>query len=113
MRCPKCGAWALASFTRCPAPSCDWAAPDASIDQGPTSSANDVPSTAVRAHSVPTELGSVIVTDIRMPFTSMVTFMVKWAVASIPATVILIIVLILTLAILSAVFGGLLSVLLR
>jgi len=27
----------------------------------------------------------VVVTDIRMPFMSMVTFMVKWALASIPA----------------------------
>lgn len=31
----------------------------------------------------------VIVTDIRMPFWSMVTFMVKWVIASIPAFVIL------------------------
>jgi integral membrane sensor domain MASE1 len=31
----------------------------------------------------------VVVTDIRMPFWSMVTFMVKWAVASIPAIIIL------------------------
>ena len=31
----------------------------------------------------------VIVTDITMPFGSMVTFMVKWAIASIPALLIL------------------------
>ncbi|MCU0588545.1 MAG: hypothetical protein MUF52_10350 [Syntrophobacteraceae bacterium] len=31
----------------------------------------------------------VVVTDIRMPFWSMVTFMVKWVVASIPALLIL------------------------
>lgn len=31
----------------------------------------------------------VIVTDIRMPFWSMVTFMVKWVIASIPAFAIL------------------------
>jgi ABC-type sugar transport system permease subunit len=31
----------------------------------------------------------VVVTDIRMPFWSMVTFMVKWVVASIPAFLIL------------------------
>jgi hypothetical protein len=31
----------------------------------------------------------VIVTDIRMPFWSMVTFMVKWVIASIPAFLIL------------------------
>ena len=33
----------------------------------------------------------VIVTDIEMPFISMVIFMVKWAVASIPAVIILMI----------------------
>lgn len=31
----------------------------------------------------------VVVTDIRMPFMSMVVFMVKWVVASIPAFIIL------------------------
>lgn len=31
----------------------------------------------------------VIVTDIQMPFTSMIIFMVKWAIASIPAFIIL------------------------
>ncbi len=31
----------------------------------------------------------VVVTDIRMPFFSMVVFMVKWVIASIPALVIL------------------------
>ncbi len=32
---------------------------------------------------------AVVVTDVRMPFWSMVVFMVKWAVASIPAIIIL------------------------
>ena len=31
----------------------------------------------------------VIVTDVRMPFLSMVVFMVKWAIAAIPAIIIL------------------------
>jgi len=31
----------------------------------------------------------VVVTDIRMPFSSMVAFMVKWAIAAIPAMIIL------------------------
>ena len=31
----------------------------------------------------------VVVTDIRMPFWSMVMFMIKWAVASVPALVVL------------------------
>ena len=33
----------------------------------------------------------VIVTDVQMKFRSMVTFMVKWAIASIPAVIILVI----------------------
>lgn len=32
---------------------------------------------------------NVVVTDIRMPFLSMVAFMVKWAIAAIPALIIL------------------------
>jgi len=47
----------------------------------------------------------VVVTDIRMPFTSMVTFMVKWAIAAIPAMVILAVLWYL-LAILLGVGGG-------
>ena len=39
-----------------------------------------------------TENTEVIVTDIRMPFWSMVIFMTKWAIAAIPAFVILAIV---------------------
>ena len=35
------------------------------------------------------ELSSVVVTDIKMPFSSMVVFMVKWAIATIPALIIL------------------------
>jgi hypothetical protein len=45
----------------------------------------------------------VIVVDVKMPFWSMVTFMVKWAIAAVPAIVILVIVG----AMLSAVLGGL------
>lgn len=37
------------------------------------------------------ERTEVVVTDIRMPFLSMVTFMIKWAIASIPAVVALVI----------------------
>jgi hypothetical protein len=35
------------------------------------------------------ERQEVVVVDIKMPFTSMVGFMVKWAIASIPALIIL------------------------
>ena len=44
----------------------------------------------------------VIVTDVQMKFWSMVTFMVKWAVASIPAVIILLILG----SVLSVVFAG-------
>lgn len=44
----------------------------------------------------------VIITDIRMPFLSMVVFMVKWVVASIPAIIILWVIG----AILTLLFGG-------
>ena len=35
------------------------------------------------------EKTAVVVTDIRMPFGSMVVFMIKWAIAAIPAFIIL------------------------
>lgn len=43
----------------------------------------------------------VVVSDVNMPFWSMVSFMVKWSIASIPAIVILAVVGFLTLAVLS------------
>jgi len=42
--------------------------------------------------------GEVVVTDIKMPFWSMVVFMVKWAIASIPALIILYLIGILLMA---------------
>jgi len=45
---------------------------------------------------------AVRITDIDMPFTSMVAFMVKWSLASIPAFLILVIVGIVILAVLAA-----------
>ncbi len=49
----------------------------------------------------------VTVTDIKMPFGSMVVFMVKWALASIPA----IIILFLVGAVVSVVFSGFIAAL--
>jgi len=46
----------------------------------------------------------VVVTDIRMPFWSMVWFMVKWVIASIPAFIILAIIFWLVVAVLAG-FG--------
>lgn len=48
----------------------------------------------------------VVVTDIRMPFWSMVIFMVKWAVAAIPAALILGAVIALVTALFSGFWGG-------
>ncbi len=48
----------------------------------------------------------VIITDIKMPFMSMVTFMVKWAIAAIPALTILAILGV----IITGIFGGMTSV---
>ena len=49
----------------------------------------------------------VVVVDIRMPFWSMVIFMVKWAVASIPALVVLAILLSIVMGLVTGLFGGL------
>ena len=51
----------------------------------------------------PAEETKIIVADIKMPFISMVIFMVKWAIAAIPAIIILFILG----AILSGIFGSL------
>lgn len=48
----------------------------------------------------------VVVTDIKIPFWSMVVLLVKWALAAIPAVVILIVIVGLTSAVLGALLGG-------
>jgi hypothetical protein len=48
----------------------------------------------------------VIVTDIKIPFKSMVILMVKWAVATIPALIILSIIGTFTFGIINALMGG-------
>lgn len=45
---------------------------------------------------------NVAVTDIRMPFLSMVVFMVKWAIAAIPALIILTVIGMLTFGVVGA-----------
>jgi len=47
----------------------------------------------------------VVVVDVQMPFMSMVSFMVKWTLASIPAILILAVIA----AILAGMFGGLIA----
>ena len=51
------------------------------------------------------DIPKVIVTDIQMPFESMVAFMVKWAIASIPALIILFILFTFAAAIFGGIFG--------
>jgi hypothetical protein len=48
----------------------------------------------------------IVVTDIRIPFLSMVVLLVKWALAAIPAMIILIVIGMLLSMILGAFFGG-------
>jgi hypothetical protein len=52
------------------------------------------------------EIRDVVVTDIKMPFSSMVVFMVKWAIATIPAIIILTAAGSITLGVLRAIFGS-------
>jgi len=48
----------------------------------------------------------VVVTDIKIPFFSMVVLMVKWSLAAVPAVIILIVIGSVLSAALSAIFGG-------
>jgi hypothetical protein len=52
------------------------------------------------------EPSKVVVTDIKIPFMSMVVLMVKWAVATIPALIILIIIGSIVFGILTGLMGG-------
>ena len=51
------------------------------------------------------EIRGITVTDIQMPFGSMVIFMIKWAIASIPAAIILFLIA----SVFAVVFGGIFS----
>jgi hypothetical protein len=52
------------------------------------------------------EKREVVVTDVKIPFWSMVVLMVKWAVAAIPALIILIFIGAVASMVMSAIFGG-------
>jgi hypothetical protein len=47
-----------------------------------------------------------VVTDIKIPFWSMVVLMVKWALAAIPAVIILVVIYSVVSALLGMLFGG-------
>jgi len=51
----------------------------------------------------------VVVTDVRMPFWSMVVFMVKWSIAAIPAIIILVVLVAIIVGVLGGMFGGVLG----
>jgi hypothetical protein len=52
------------------------------------------------------DTGKVVVTDIKIPFTSMVVLMVKWAIATIPALIMLIVIGSITFGVINALIGG-------
>ena len=52
------------------------------------------------------DYGKVIVTDIKIPFRSMVVLMIKWAVATIPALIILSVIGSITFGVITALMGG-------
>ena len=55
---------------------------------------------------MPKELNNIVVADIKMPFSSMVVFMVKWAIATIPALIILTVIGSIIFGIVNAFFGN-------
>ena len=48
----------------------------------------------------------VVVTDVKIPFSSMVVLMVKWAVAAIPALIVLLVIGSVVSMVMAAIFGG-------
>jgi len=48
----------------------------------------------------------VVVTDVKIPFWSMVALLVKWAIAAIPALIILLVIGALVSMVMAALFGG-------
>jgi len=97
--CPKCGHQAANPGNDCPQcgviydrydPAVEAAARDRSARRALL---RDMPS-GVRpgVASASDDTRNVVVTDVRMPFWSMVVFMVKWAIAAIPALIILMLV---------------------
>jgi hypothetical protein len=55
---------------------------------------------------MPNNVQEIVVTDVKIPFMSMVVLLVKWALAAIPAMVILIIIGMILSMIFGALFGG-------
>lgn len=119
MQCPKCGyeptmSESTASPDQCPSCGVYYAkATAAASRQTPDEreAAERQRLSAQRADRIGTRRPSapanpVVVVDLQMPFTSMVTFMVKWALASIPAVIILAAVATVAFTMLGALFSS-------
>ena len=66
-----------------------------------------MPTTNEQQQSLPEPLvQSVAITDIHMPFGSMVVFMIKWAIAAIPALIILGLIYLVFFAVIVGMFKG-------
>lgn len=76
IQCPACGRYIKVPGTRAISPP---VVPDKPVERS-------TPSYSTTSHS---SLQNVRVVDIKMPFGSMVVFLIKWALASIPAMIIL------------------------
>ena len=73
--------------------------------QKETNERKENPSATKQGLGISSGLSEVVVTDINMPFGSMVKFMVKWSLASIPAFIILVFIL----SVFFVVFGGVIA----
>jgi hypothetical protein len=93
INCPHCGepAKAPAEFAgksaECPSCGKEFQIPAAVPSPPPPLPKRPAP--APRQAQLKTETSDVVVTDIKMPFGSMVVFMIKWTLAAIPALIIL------------------------
>lgn len=104
LQCPSCGAYyakALAAKQRLqaeqqsqPLPGADASTPKPSVKPQPSRPGNN-------------GARPVVVVDLQMPFMSMVVFMVKWAIAAIPAMIILVLIGAIFFSVLSGIFVGL------
>ena len=98
IQCPACGRMNADASTHC---ECGRTLIDVPSD--PPVGASIASGSAGRASARP----EVVVADVRMSFRSMVIFMVKWAIASIPAALILLVVIFLATVLLVAMFSAL------
>src|SRR2546425_942185 len=97
-QCPACGRMNADASTHC-----ECGRPLIDVSSDPPVGASIASGLAGRASTRP----EVVVADVRMSFRSMVIFMVKWAIASIPAALILLVVIFLATVVLVAIFSAL------